>query len=193
MFAVPQGYVWHYTAGSQLPAIAQSGGLIPTRSHASAHARHGREILWFSRQQQWEPSAERSRANAALPHLPGHRRPPPQSGWYRFGLARNDARLLPWPDITRLADLDVPQAMTLVSAGLRVGANPTDWVGSLQAVPLSVLRFQAWDGHAWADADFHACELSCRLGRNLPAPQQQPAIAAAPPAPAMAGASHDLH
>lgn len=153
-------FVWHYTTATHLPTIAQSSALIPTaQPFASAAAK----VLWFSRQQQWEPSAaniewkrrdvfcHRARNDAGSSH-----------GLYRFGLPGSDGRLLPWPTVTRVAGIGVPEAMVMVANGIRAGANPTDWLGTLSAIPLAELRFQAWNGEKWTDADLHEYELAAR-------------------------------
>lgn len=145
-------YVWHYTVGSPLGAIARSGQLKPAASHGTA-PRSGDGILWFSRNQQWDPSATRddglSQARQTLSRSALHTR----FGLYRFGLPEHDMRLLPWPTVTRVADIDVPEAMTMVASGLRCGAAPTDWIGTLTSVPLPDLRFEKWTGAAWVPAD----------------------------------------
>ncbi|AZG15574.1 MULTISPECIES: hypothetical protein [Cupriavidus] len=148
------GFVWHYTVGTPLVAIARSGQLMPAVGHASA-PRSGDGILWFSRNQQWDPSATRddglSAARQSLSRAALHAR----FGLYRFGLPEQDLRLLPWPTVTRVADIDVPEAMTMVASGLRCGAAPTDWVGTLSAIPLSDLHFEKWSGTAWVPADLN--------------------------------------
>jgi len=184
MFSQPRGYVWHYTAASHLPAIAQSGGLHPSCTQLNP-VDAARAILWFSRQQQWEPSVPRPEIHVRQSH--GGRSLRLEPGLYRFGLPQGDLRLLPWPAITRVADLEVPEAMTMVSGGLRHGATPTDWLGTLSAVPLADLRFQAWDGHAWVDADLHAAELASRR-----ASKDDQAAAARRAPPVLALASHDV-
>ncbi len=147
------GYVWHYTVGTPLAAIARSGRLMPAAARTPASRTGEQEILWFSRNQQWDPSATRddglSQARHTLSQAALHAR----FGLYRFGLPVHDVRLLPWPTVTRVADIDVPEAMTMVANGLRCGAAPTDWIGTLMPVPLPELRFERWTGSTWAPAD----------------------------------------
>lgn len=154
--------VWHYTTGSQLPTIAQSHGLIPT---APPFASAAAKVLWFSRQQRWEPSAanmEWKRHDVFRTQSQAQGRT--LNGLYRFGLSRSDNRLLPWPTITRIAGIDVPEALAMVASGIRAGANPTDWLGTMSAIALSELRFQAWNGTEWKDASLHEHELAARHG-----------------------------
>ncbi|CAG9171553.1 hypothetical protein [Cupriavidus pampae] len=155
-------FVWHYTVGTPLAAIARSGRLVPGAGGTCEHTAevcHG--ILWFSRNQQWDPSASKDdklRADArGLTRAALHAR----FGLYRFGLRADDRRLLPWPTVTRVADIDVPDAMTMVASGLRCGAAPTDWIGSLTDVPVDELVFEAWNGRGWIAADLH--ELAAQL------------------------------
>ncbi|MGO4281028.1 hypothetical protein SAMN05216321_10996 [Cupriavidus sp. OV038] len=154
-------YVWHYTVGTPLAAIARSGRLRPAMAHGRPARPGEHDILWFSRNQQWDPSATQddglSEARHALSRAALHAR----FGLYRFGIAANDSRLLPWPTVTRVADIEVPDAMAMVAAGLRCGAAPTDWIGTLTEIPLSELRFEAWTGREWTTADLN--ELAAQL------------------------------
>jgi len=148
------GYVWHYTVGTPLAEIARSGSLLPAAAR-TPDPRSCEEILWFSRNQQWDPSAMKddglSQARHALTRAALHMR----FGLYRFGLPEADIRLLPWPTVTRVADIDVPEAMNMVATGLRCGAAPTDWIGTLSAIPLDDLRFERWTGTSWVSADLN--------------------------------------
>jgi hypothetical protein len=154
-------YVWHYTVGTPLAAIARSGRLVPTAALMQEPRLGKQEILWFSRNQQWDPSASKDeglgQARQALSRTALHTR----FGLYRFGLPALDARLVPWPTVTRVAEIDVPAAMTMVATGLRCGAAPTDWLGTLMPIPLTDLRFEAWTGQRWDSADLH--ELAAQL------------------------------
>jgi len=176
-------FVWHYTVGTRLSAISDSGQLIPTRS---PHAGASLGVLWFSRQQKWEPSTART---AWMRHQAARAAFPLVDGLYRFGLPATDSRLIPWPTVTRVADIDIPEAMAMVSAGLRRGACPTDWLGALSAIPLSGLRFQRWNGEAWQDADLQEAAQNVRApGKPVPAAGRLARM----PTP-RSGAMHDVH
>ena len=98
---------------------------------------------------------------------------------------------MPWPAVTRLADIDIPEAMSMVSDGLRRGASPSDWLGVLTQVPLAELHFQRWNGTAWCDARLDDIDLAALAamrpvvppehGRRIPVPAQR------------GGAMHDVH
>ncbi len=150
----PTNFVWHYTVGTRLPAISESGLLIPARS---LHATTSLGVLWFSRQQTWEPSTVRTGWKR---HPAARIAFPEKEGLFRFGLPASDSRLVSWPAVTPLADIDIPEAMAMLSAGLRRGATPTDWVGVLTQVPLAELHLQRWDGTAWRDARWEDIDLA---------------------------------
>jgi len=154
-------YVWHYTVGTPLAAIAQSGRLVPAAALVSEPRLGEQEILWFSRNQQWDPSASKDEGLSQARHTLSRSALHTRFGLYRFGLPVHDARLLAWPTVTRVADIDVPEAMTMVASGLRCGAAPTDWLGTLMPIPLADLRFEAWSGARWESADLH--ELAAQL------------------------------
>lgn len=147
------GYVWHYTVGTPLAAIARSGRLMPTAARQPLPRSGEQEILWFSRNQRWDPSATRDDGLSQVRHTLSHAASQARFGLYRFGLPAGDARLLPWPTVTRVADIGVPEAMTMVATGLRCGAAPTEWVGTLAPIPLRDLRFEAWTGACWEATD----------------------------------------
>ncbi|RZT36469.1 hypothetical protein [Cupriavidus agavae] len=155
------GYVWHYTVGTPLAAIARSGGLMPAAARGPVARAGEQEILWFSRNQQWDPSATKDQALDRARHTLSQAAMHARFGLYRFGLPAHDMRLLPWPTVTRVADIDVPEAMTMVASGLRCGAAPTDWLGTLTSIPLSELRFETWTGATWALANLD--ELAAQL------------------------------
>jgi hypothetical protein len=181
----PTNFVWHYTVGTRLPAIAETGVLIPSRS---LHAAASLGVLWFSRRQTWEPSTARTGWKR---HAANKVAFPEKEGLFRFGLRASDSRLVPWPAVTRLADIDIPEAMSMVSAGLRRGASPTDWLGVLTQVPLADLRFQRWDGAAWCDAQLDDVDLAALAAMRpvVPVEHGRRVPVAAP----RSGAMHDVH
>ncbi|CAG2136911.1 hypothetical protein LMG31506_01750 [Cupriavidus yeoncheonensis] len=181
----PTNFVWHYTVGTRLPAIAESAVLIPARS---LHATASLGVLWFSRQQTWEPSTARTGWKR---HPANKMALPEKEGLFRFGLPAADSRLVPWPGVTRLADIDIPEAMSMVSAGLRRGASPTDWLGVLTQVPLAELRFQRWDGTAWCDARMDDIDLAALAAMRPAVPPEHGRRI--PMTATHAGAMHDVH
>lgn len=162
--------VWHYTVGVHLPAIEQASSLVPVQA---PYACSGQPILWFSRQAYWEPSAASfcwKRSGAT--HIPPATSTAERQGLYRFGLRSDDVRLAPWPAVTRLADIGIPETMAMAARGLQQGAVPTDWCGALEAIPLTELLFQRWDGWQWRDADLAACATQAQ--EALPTPALRP-------------------
>lgn len=148
------GYVWHYTVETLVVAIAYSRRLMPAFTHATA-PRSGDEILWFSRNQQWDPFALADNGLSEAKQLLSRAALQARFDLYRFGLPEGDIRLLPWPTVTRVADIHVREAMEMVARGLRCGAAPTDWVGALTAIPLRELHLERWTGAAWMPADLN--------------------------------------
>ncbi|MEK7318490.1 MAG: hypothetical protein AAB280_05320 [Pseudomonadota bacterium] len=154
-------YVWHYTVGTPLAAIARAGRLVPAAALMREPHLGKQEILWFSRNQQWDPSASKDDGLGQARHTLTRGALHTRFGLYRFGLSALDVRLVPWPTVTRVAEIDVPEAMTMVANGLRCGAAPTDWLGTLMPIPLSELRFEAWTGAIWVRADLN--EIAAQL------------------------------
>jgi len=181
--------VWHYTVGTHLPAITQTRKLLPT---SAPYANTGCPILWFSKAQTWEPAAATlSWKRSAGKVFPPTQRESRQQGLYRFGLPAGDQRLAPWPTITSLARMAIPESIALVSRALQVGASPTDWMGTLEMIPVSELTFQQWDGEEWQEAELLTCAE--QEASRVPAPATQASESSRRFYIHNYGASHDLH
>lgn len=143
-----QSYVFHYTAGVYLDKILASGELRPGAAGSGNPNEPG--LLWFSRNQWWEPTATKMAVDA-------DGRPKPltlqqqleEFGCIRFALVADDRRLLQWAKACRYAGIKSSEQRKLEAFGRRKGGLPSDWLAITTPVPLADLRSEILRGSGW--------------------------------------------
>jgi hypothetical protein len=139
--------VWHYAPWAYLPAIVESGVL----QASNAGAENEQPMLWFSANQQWEPTATKmitTKGGSLAPQT--FKQQAVRLGCIRFGLAANDLRLLKWTDACITAGTPRKQRRKMENVGRRMGGNPAHWFASAESISLPELHFQVWHD-AWCD------------------------------------------
>lgn len=133
---------WHYTTGEFAVRIAEAGVLLPTDAFIGPRER---PVLWFSMEQDWEPTASKwCWQGSAVRKLDRWETCAAGRGLARFGI--DPSKLIAWPALARVARIPPKTADGLVRAGLRQGAVPTRWRGSVDPIPLTeCLAIEAWD------------------------------------------------
>lgn len=151
--------VWHYTVGVKLSFIRLTGALLPASSeHDSLRER---PVLWFSRRQNWEPTATKLiGSDKGAVYRPSVAELHQMMGLYRFGLHAQDPRLVPWGRLPKLAGISFSDAKRMAKNAEQLGAAPFDWLGSLVEVPVEDCAFQRWNGAAWEGCDFAAADAT---------------------------------
>lgn len=140
---------WHYTYGHKMAAIQAAGMLLPT---AELIAPKERPCLWFSLNQEFEPTALKLIATSTSIHRP------PLAWWrknaqlFRFGLDSKDARLIPWPHVAKKARIPAKAVSHMLAVAVECGARPLDWHGTLEPVPLAALRLEVLTPDGWQAA-----------------------------------------
>jgi hypothetical protein len=130
--------VWHYAPWAKLPAMVKAGELIPSNAGAPGEA----PVLWFSANQHWEPTATKTVSTPRGPVRLTLAQQAQRFGCIRFGLMRDDPRLLSWDNACKAAGTPRDMQRTLELVGKRLGARCSDWYGCLSAIGLSELEFQ---------------------------------------------------
>ena len=136
---------WHYTTGLHFRGIVEAFQLGPARLRVQ-----GAEcaVLWFSLNQQWERTAERldgeGGGRGGLDREEAHRL---RRGRVRFGYPAE--KCVPWPQLARKAGIPPHVRVDLERAGRKQGANPADWCGVLNAIPLPILILEVQRGRHW--------------------------------------------
>lgn len=134
-------FLWHYAAWARLPAMVESGEL----KGSNAGAPDELPMLWFSANQQWEPTATKlmQTQTGALVCLT-FKQQAEHFGCIRFGLDESDSRLLNWKDACAAAGTRNEMKRLLEKSGKKQGAKPDNWYASAINIPLSELHFQVW-------------------------------------------------
>ncbi len=133
--------IYHYTKTIYLVSIL-SGGLKPSFRNGPVD-----KVLWFSTNPTWERTVFLDTA----PKLEdAYRWATPRMG----GIARVacDDVVAPYRflEICQAADIPMKVAMRLMNTARRVGANPSEWRGTLETVPIDKFRsIEIYDGQIW--------------------------------------------
>ena len=140
--------VWHYAPWAYLPAMVESGALRGSNTGAEGEA----PMLWFSANQQWEPTATKMIRNSAGATVSMTFKQQVQMvGCIRFGMGADDCRLLDWKAACAFAGTTRDSRRALERVGKKKGADPAHWFATAAPIPLTELYFQVWaDG--WRDS-----------------------------------------
>jgi hypothetical protein len=148
---------WHYTTGLKLPLIRESGCLRPTDAYIEPGER---PVLWWSTNPYWEPTSAKVTGQSfkevitsGNPRLACRRWMQETAelgeGLYRFGLPVRE--LIRWPEIGKRAGIRAWMRNSLMKTGRLQGADPAQWYGTFDAVPIDGLLFQQLvDFRYWA-------------------------------------------
>ena len=156
---------WHYTIGLMLPLICESGVLRPTDAGIPPDER---PVLWFSTNPYWEPTSAKMIARSMKEQLESENGLPFRTlsmhecaeggeGLYRFGLPA--AQLIQWPEVGKRAGISAPMRNAIIRAGRMQGANPSQWYGTLEDIPIAGLLLQQL-------VDFRRWETKERIARE---------------------------
>jgi hypothetical protein len=139
--------VWHYAPWAYLPAMVEYGAL----KGSNAGAQNEVAMLWFSANQQWEPTATKLISVAGGWVQMSFEQQAQRFGCVRFGMAADDFRLLDWASACKVAGTQREHRRALERAGKKQGAKPAHWFATIADVPLSELHFQVW-ANRWCNA-----------------------------------------
>lgn len=140
-------FLYHYTVGAKLPLIAKSGSLAPRRYSAAASPRE-KPILWWSENPTWDATANKpmSKDGGKTFFRPSLRELQQAVGIYRYRLDCRKPEALQaigvkpihWSRLPAVAHIAPNDVRDIVDRGLKFGATPTLWWGTLDLVPLSL-------------------------------------------------------
>lgn len=143
--------LWHYTVGIRLASILADGLIRPAIAGVRSHERPG---VWFSADPVWEPTANKSIADAHGRILLGDKASTEHfgRGLYRIAVAPETAP-------TSWREHRATSGITRKEAGLEAiarkrGSRPDRWFIAYQAVPWDKwLDVERWTGTEWIPAD----------------------------------------
>lgn len=129
---------WHYTTGEKFRAIVASGYLMPTGALVKPPER---PVLWFSLNQQFEPTARKAAIDAGVFRtLSVDETGRHCGGLVRFGLSPR--KLLTGEKLRTRARIARPLWAGLCQVGIEQKADPALWFGCLDAVPVGSLAVE---------------------------------------------------
>ncbi|WP_308874111.1 hypothetical protein [Thiothrix subterranea] len=140
---------FHYAPLSYLPRIVESGLLLPSNAGG---ANDEIPLLWFSKNQTWKPTATKSQMTPSGIKRLTFKEQRELFGCIRFGLPRNDKRLIDWRTACKVASISKKERLLMESVGRDQGANPLDWFATVDSIQLTELHFQFLTD-SWHDAD----------------------------------------
>lgn len=132
---------WHYTTGSHLQKITAAGWLDPK---ATVQPKNELPVIWFSKNQYWEPTAQKMGAFDGRLELLGMEGTCERGyGLVRFGFP--EKKLIPWPKIARRARIVLTEQREMEARGVAQGATPADWMGAVKRVRVDDCVVQYFD------------------------------------------------
>lgn len=137
-------YVWHYTVIEYLPKIRGYGMLLPSNASAEGEL----PLLWFSANQEWEPTAAKPMRTATGRLVTPSMREVFELGRaIRFGLPSNDPRLMSWRAACKFAGTPRRMREAMERVGVEQGGKPGEWYATSEPVPVEELVMQVYSGH----------------------------------------------
>jgi hypothetical protein len=139
-------YAWHYTTGEAFISIVESGVL---RQATAFVPKNQRPVLWFSLNQDYEPTAAKAIMSEDGTISFGNRESTRQlgRGLVRFGL--DPKRLVTWRHLKKRAGIPSQLARALEASGRAIKARPDDWLGSFDAIGIEELVVEVWYEGSW--------------------------------------------
>lgn len=140
-------FIYHYTIGAKLPLIEKSGHLAPRR-YSAATSQREKAILWWSENPTWDATANKPMSNDGGKTFfrPTLQQLQKAVGIYRFRLDFRKPEALQavgvkpihWTRLPAVAHIAPRDVADIVARGLKFGATPTLWWGTLDPVPLQL-------------------------------------------------------
>jgi hypothetical protein len=141
--------IWHYTTGENFIQIVEVGFLDPNKTVTLPGER---PILWFSSEPFWEPTANKALSlDGAVKTLSMDETREHGGGLVRFGVRASV--LIRWPKLGRKAGMPPQTVRSLELVGIKQGAKPSNWYGSLKRIKVrECAAIQVMDENSeWAD------------------------------------------
>jgi hypothetical protein len=152
----PPDTIYHYTTGSKLRSIINTGYILPSTTHIEPHEK---PVAWFSTSTAWEPTATKCPIPGKLGQLITAKA---QNGLVRITVPASVAPHT-FQDLPAIAGTSPAGFMGLLLAGLELGADPGAWRFTPTPVPAALFReveFYDFANDRWLAVDL--AELACR-------------------------------
>ena len=152
----PPDRIFHYTTGSKLREIINSGCIKPTTAKIEPNEK---PVAWFSTSPTWEPTATKAPIAGKQGQLLTAQA---QSGLVRITVPATCAPYV-FPQLPLIAGTSIKACIGLLHAGLELGADPRAWRFTPEPVPVCLFReveFYDFANDTWLAVDL--AELACR-------------------------------
>ena len=141
---------YHYSALVTLPQIDASGYLRPSNAGGAADET---PLLWFSKNQRWEPTATKLVMTSSGPVKLTLAEQLEQFGCIRFGLPFDDPRMMDWRKACKVASISTAERKSLETVGKQDGALPSDWFAVKEIIYLNEVSFEVYHQNKWILTD----------------------------------------
>jgi len=152
----PPERIFHYTTGTRLRSIVNSGAIKPATAKIEPHEK---PVAWFSTQDQWEPTATK----VPIPDMAGQiATARAQGGLVRIAVPGTCAPY-GFAQLPLIAGTKPSVCIGLLVTGLELGSDPDTSRFTPDAVPVSLFRevkFYDFANNTWLAIDL--AELACR-------------------------------
>lgn len=140
--------IWHYTSGSHLKMILESGELRVSDWERKEGVKP--PALWLSLNPIWENTATKMVLAGGQ-----YRWLTKEEQYLNFGLVRfpipfQKNALCSWAAYKHKSNTPLNVYWQLEKIGIERGANPSEWYASFKNIPLSeCISCETWDGEKW--------------------------------------------
>jgi hypothetical protein len=152
----PPDALYHYTTGTRLRSIVNSGAIKPTTAKIEPHEK---PVAWFSTSHEWEPTATK----VPIPGMAGQiATARAQGGLVRITVPGTCAPY-GFAQLPLIAGTKPSVCIGLLVSGLELGSDPDTWRFTPDAVPACLFReveFYDFASNTWLAIDL--AELACR-------------------------------
>ena len=141
--------IYHYTSGSHLEKILESGKLIVSEWERKNKIKP--PAFWFSKNPIWEATATKmvvcpNGQTKKLSKEEQHK----EFGLYRFVIPFVKEKFCSWQKYKHKCNISSPMCDHMEKEGIRQGARPGQWFAVFENISLKdCLRCEVWDGVAW--------------------------------------------
>jgi hypothetical protein len=145
--------LWHYTTGQKLGLVLAGGRLQPA---AADVPKAGRPVVWFSTNQEWEPTANLlwQGPDGAVERLTRDQTYVLGGGLARIGV-RPEVAPHDWNAYKQLSGIAAKLAKQMYDGAIKIHARPGQWYASFDPVPRSAwLAVQILEGNIWVARAF---------------------------------------
>jgi hypothetical protein len=152
----PPENIYHYTTGTRLKPIINSGAINPATAKIEPHEK---PVAWFSTQDRWEPTCTK----VPIPGIQGQiETAKAQGGLVRITVPGTSAPYV-FAQLPLIAGTKPSVCIGLLLAGLELGSEPDTWRFTPTPVPTALFReveFFDFAHDQWVAVDM--AELACR-------------------------------